>query len=61
MKGINLRINHGEKSQLTRKESTWQEPLSLADGSGYLGTLGVYHELHCIVSQIYRYHFDLIY
>lgn len=26
-----------------------QTSLPLADGSGSLGTLGVYHELHCIV------------
>ncbi|PQE23638.1 tat pathway signal sequence protein [Rutstroemia sp. NJR-2017a BVV2] len=40
--GINLRINHDEMAKLG------QSSLKLADGSGYLGTLGVYHELHCI-------------
>lgn len=40
---INLRITPEEMSRLN------QTSLALADGSGYLGTLGVYHELHCIV------------
>ncbi|KAJ8065328.1 hypothetical protein OCU04_006018 [Sclerotinia nivalis] len=40
--GINLRLTHDEIAKLS------QDSLKLADGSGYLGTLGVYHELHCI-------------
>jgi len=43
---INLRIYPDEMSRLN------QTSLALADGSGYLGTLGVYHELHCIVRSL---------
>ncbi|KAI0187900.1 hypothetical protein EV127DRAFT_435571 [Xylaria flabelliformis] len=42
MEGINLKILPEEMSQLD------QGSLELKDGTGYLGTLGVYHELHCI-------------
>lgn len=28
------------------------EGVLLADGSGYMGTLNVFHELHCIVSRL---------
>ena len=41
---INIRITTDEMRKLN------QTSLVLADGSGQLGTLGVYHELHCLVS-----------
>lgn len=42
------------------------DSLELADGSGYLAEMAVYHELHCIVSSILshpipsRLHFSLL-
>lgn len=43
MKDINIRISNEEMKRLN------QTSLKFADGSGQLGTLGVYHELHCLV------------
>lgn len=40
---INLRLSPEEMRRLN------QTSLAFSDGSGYLGTLGVYHELHCVV------------
>lgn len=31
-----------------------QESIGLTEGGGYLGWLGVFHELHCIVSLLER-------
>ncbi|KAI1427095.1 hypothetical protein F5Y12DRAFT_738613 [Xylaria sp. FL1777] len=42
IEGINLKILPEEMSRLD------QVSLELNDGTGYLATLGVYHELHCI-------------
>lgn len=28
--------------------------VGMSDGGGYLGTLNVYHELHCVVSENQR-------
>lgn len=39
---INLRLSTEEMQRLN------QTSLELSNGSGYLGTLGVYHELHCL-------------
>lgn len=39
---INLKVTADEMERLG------QTSLAFSDGSGYLGTLGVYHELHCI-------------
>lgn len=39
---INLRVTADEMHHINQKS------LPFTDGSGYLGTLGVYHELHCI-------------
>lgn len=33
-------------------ERLGQTSLKMKDGSGYLGVLGVYHELHCVVSPL---------
>ena len=43
MQDINIRISNKEMKRLK------QTSLKFADGSGQLGTLGVYHELHCLV------------
>ena len=42
---INIRLSSTEMRRLN------QTSLALSDGSGHLGTLGVYHELHCLVSM----------
>lgn len=42
---INIRLSSTEMQRLN------QTSLALSDGSGHLGTLGVYHELHCLVSM----------
>ncbi|KAI0907414.1 hypothetical protein F4824DRAFT_391668 [Ustulina deusta] len=42
IEGINLKIFPEEMSKLD------QTSLEMKDGTGYLATLGVYHELHCI-------------
>lgn len=44
MQGINLKIYPNEMDKLGLKS------LEFKDGSGYVGGLSVYHELHCIVS-----------
>ena len=49
MQDINIRISNEEMKRLK------QSSLKLADGSGQLGTLGVYHELHCLVQGYRRY------
>ncbi|KAI9748583.1 MAG: hypothetical protein M4579_007183 [Chaenotheca gracillima] len=41
---INVRISGEDLDQLGRKDAG----VALPDGSGYLGTLNVYHELHCV-------------
>lgn len=48
--GINLMVSDEEMLQLG------QTSLAMSDGSGYLATLGVYHELHCVVSHINSNH-----
>ena len=30
-----------------------EDATKLADGSGYLAALGVYHEMHCLVRSVY--------
>ncbi|KAJ4385387.1 hypothetical protein N0V93_009814 [Gnomoniopsis smithogilvyi] len=42
LRGINLRILPDEMKRLGYTS------LALKDGSGYVGSLGVYHELHCL-------------
>jgi hypothetical protein len=39
-----------------RVDADWLEPynatsIKLKDGSGYVAQLGMYHELHCVVSS----------
>lgn len=50
--GINLKIYPEEMSKLGRTS------LKMRDGSGYLGVLGVYHELHCVVSITFNVGID---
>ena len=43
IKHANIRISEDELQRINRKT------IELHDGSGYLGQLGVYHHLHCLV------------
>lgn len=44
---MNVRLSL-EDVQTFDREGT---AVGMSDGSGYLGTLNVYHELHCVVSK----------
>lgn len=46
MQGINLKIYPDEMERLGLRS------LEFRDGSGYVGGLSVYHELHCIVGCV---------
>lgn len=43
---MNVRLSLEDIKAFDREENA----IALPDGSGYLGTLNVYHEIHCIVS-----------
>ncbi|KAI8625555.1 hypothetical protein F5Y19DRAFT_479477 [Xylariaceae sp. FL1651] len=43
MSGVNIRITNDELRRIGATDS-----IALSDGSGYLGSLSVYHELHCV-------------
>lgn len=43
---MNVRLSREDLRAFDREENA----IALPDGSGYIGTLNVYHELHCIVS-----------
>jgi len=45
---MNVRISKEDVKHFDREENGVQLP----DGSGYIGTLNVYHEIHCIVTTI---------
>jgi hypothetical protein len=42
---MNLRLDREDIVAFNRQD----EAVELTDGSGYAGTLNVYHELHCVV------------
>jgi hypothetical protein len=42
----NIRLSLEDLKEFNRDEDAVQLP----DGSGYLGTLNIYHEIHCVVS-----------
>lgn len=44
---MNVRLGLEDLEAFHRVEDAVQLP----DGSGYAGTLNVYHEIHCVVSQ----------
>lgn len=43
---MNIRLSREDLKAFNRTEDAVQLP----DGSGYAGTLNVYHEIHCVVS-----------
>ena len=43
---MNIRLSEEDVVAYDRKA----EAVALSDGSGYAGSLNVYHELHCVVS-----------
>lgn len=43
---MNVQLSEEDIKAVGRLEGA----VSLPDGSGYIGTLNVYHELHCVVS-----------
>jgi hypothetical protein len=45
---MNIRLSLDDVKAFNREETA----IVLPDGSGYLGTLNVYHEIHCIVSVL---------
>jgi hypothetical protein len=48
---MNIRISKEDVQYFGREETA----VALPDGSGYIGTLNIYHEIHCIVGNpIYR-------
>ena len=49
-KDMNVRISREDVQHFGREENA----VALPDGSGYVGTLNVYHEIHCIV-RIYHF------
>lgn len=54
---MNIRISKEDVQHFSREENA----VALPDGSGYIGTLNVYHEIHCIVRiSIYVYIFELM-
>jgi hypothetical protein len=42
----NIRLSLEDLKAFNRDEDAVQLP----DGSGYIGTLNIYHEMHCVVS-----------
>lgn len=44
---MNVRLSLDEVRAFDREATA----VGLSDGSGYLGTLNVYHELHCVVRK----------
>jgi hypothetical protein len=44
---MNVRLSKDDITAVNRLTGA----VTLPDGSGYLGTLNVFHELHCIVSS----------
>ena len=45
---MNVRFSLSDLKAFNREEDAVQLP----DGSGYAGTLNIYHEIHCVVSII---------
>jgi hypothetical protein len=45
---MNLRLSLADIKAFNHEDTA----IALPDGSGYLGTLNVYHEIHCVVSSI---------
>ncbi len=43
---MNMRFSKEDFNAFNRDE----DGVELPDGSGYVGTLNVYHEIHCVVS-----------
>ena len=43
---MNIRFSLEDLKAFNREEDAVQLP----DGSGYAGTLNIYHEIHCVVS-----------
>lgn len=48
---MNIRMSYDDLKAFGRQENA----VALADGSGYVGTLSVYHEMHCVVSSLSGY------
>ena len=48
---MNVRMSYNDLKAFDRQENA----VALADGSGYVGTLSVYHEIHCVVSSSSRH------
>lgn len=44
---MNFRISKEDVQHFGREENA----VALPDGSGYIGSLNVYHEIHCIVRR----------
>lgn len=44
---MNVRLSLEDLKAINREEDAVQLP----DGSGYAGTLNIYHEIHCVVSH----------
>ncbi len=44
---MNVRLSLDEVRAFDREATA----VGMSDGSGYLGTLNVYHELHCVVRK----------
>jgi hypothetical protein len=43
---MNIRLSLEDLKAFNREEDAVQLP----DGSGYIGSLNIYHEIHCVVS-----------
>ena len=55
-KDSNMRFSSAEMEAIDPKRA--QQAVALPDG-GYFATLTVFHELHCLVRETFRYHSDL--
>lgn len=46
---MNVRISEKDIAPLDRADGA----VAMPDGTGFIGTLNVYHELHCVVSLLF--------
>ena len=45
---MNIRLSLSDIKAFDREDTA----IALPDGSGYVGTLNVFHEIHCVVSVV---------